>query len=209
MADSVTGQPIAQSETVPAMEDAPTVPVQPFPFMNLPPEIRTMVLKELLLMPGAIMVKDGMSVTGQTGESKYVRDPPPFANVGSEVAEKQHVFKESEVVYQHDLIGMFSASKLIFQEAVPIYFGLNLFHFDDLDAFERFITKLGAEFRWQLARVTITYRGYSPARAVKHLVGCVGLRELTLHIHKKSSTYSRFRALRFLFLFRPRAARHD
>ena len=61
-----------------------------------------MILKELLLMPGAIMVKDSMSVTEQTEESKYIWEPPLFANVRFKIAEKQHVFKEFEIVYQND-----------------------------------------------------------------------------------------------------------
>ena len=190
MADSVTGEPTAQGETATNMaEDAHTARVQPFRLMDLPLELRTMIFKELLVMPGPILFKTSLSFNSPSGETyRFVRDPEPFVNVGSEAVRGQHVFKESEIAPQKDSLRIFSVSKAIYRETVPIYFGCNMFDFDDLGTFERFITKLEAEFRWQLARVTITYTGIAPARAVKHLVGCVGLRELTLHIQRWSST---------------------
>lgn len=167
------------------MERIVKIPDQPFRIMDLPLEVRTMVFKEFLVMPGPILSRREAYFEG-----KY-QTIPPFAKLpwfkfeqrgwwGSGSCEE---INESSIIRQSDLLNIFSASKTIYRETVPLYFGCNTFEFRQLDDFEKFVTKIGAEYRWQLARVSIhRYRGRAPARAVKHLVTCVGLRELTLNM---------------------------
>ena len=170
-------QAIAQNDVVSTTATkARKVRDKPFRLMDLPLELRHMVFKEFLVMDGPIMFRSCIYLV----ERKTYILAPPFANVSPEGDRNVDYYKASNIVTQSNLLYIFSVSRSVYQVTVPIYFSSNTFDFKSLTAFDRFITKVGAVPRWQLARVRITYLGDAPARAFKHLARCVGLREATL-----------------------------
>ena len=161
------------------INDRAKVPDQPFRLMDLPLELRTMIFKQFLVMPGPVLFR-------QTGWKKLT----PFAALDSGESAAIHdwspsdfmLLEESKKIWQSDLLNIFSASKSVYRETVPLYFGCNKFDFQTLDDMDKFISKVGAEYRWQIASIAVSYFGRAPVKAVKRLNECVGLRELTLHV---------------------------
>lgn len=151
---------------------------QPFRLMDLPLELRTMIFKHFLVMPGPVLFRS-------TGWKQLA----PFAELGSVGSAANHRrpyndlmgLDESSKIRQGGLLNLFSASKTIFRETVPLYFGCNQFDFQTLDCMKNFISKVGAEYRWQITSITVGYFGRAPVKAIKRLNECVGLRELTLY----------------------------
>ena len=173
-------------------EELAKVPDQPFRLMDLPLEVRTMIFKELLVMPGPILFKNYVHSVQAERDKASLRAMPilmiyprPFS--GAQMSDINIV--ESNFIWQGPLLGVFLASKSIYRETVPIYFGTNFFSFESLSRFEDFVSKIGPECRWQLARLKIGYCGKAPTRAIKRLVDCVGLRELELKIHSYSIAF--------------------
>ncbi|KAG7007181.1 hypothetical protein G7Y79_00011g030790 [Physcia stellaris] len=159
------------------------VPYQPFRLMDLPLEVRTMIFKEHLVMPGPVLFRQ--YVQSEDPEVSFLASPHAIIDPQP----SQYLVQESNVIWQEPLLRVFLTSKTIYRETVPIYFGINLFKFDWLEMFENFITKLGPQCRWQLGRLNLHLRGNAPARAIKHLVDCVGLRRLVLKIYSYSAAY--------------------
>ena len=164
--------------------DRPKVPDQPFRLMDLPLELRSMIFRQFLVMPGPVLFRCmayKQMVPFARAESVGVEDLRRWT-----YEESLGSFVESEIIRQSSLLNIFSASKTIYRETVPLYFGCNEFDFKSLDYMEQFLSKVGAECRWQIASITINYKGKAPAKAVKRLTECVGLRRLTLHINTHS-----------------------
>ena len=161
---------------------------QPFPLMKLPTEIRLMIFKEFLVMGGSILFNRSQYFVRkeEPGIGHFRQNPPPFVLVGKTKWYWGSRIDEKQMIMQGQCLNLLVASKAIYRETVPIYFGLNTFCFGNLDLFERFIGKLRADFRWQLARVRLGYRGTELARAIKTIISCVGLRELTLDLEPSS-----------------------
>ncbi|KAL8791279.1 MAG: hypothetical protein Q9195_005968 [Heterodermia aff. obscurata] len=173
--------PIKGRAKVPdSINDHAKVPDQPFRLMDLPLEIRSMIFREYLVMPGPVFF-------GRSGWKRL----EPFAT--DDFPERKMpcddftgMYPESNKILQSGLVNIFSVSKTIYRETVPLYFGCNQFDFFTLDDLERFLSKIGPEYRWQIASITVNHNGRAPARAVKRLAECVGLRRLTLHIESYS-----------------------
>lgn len=165
------------------------VPDQPFRLMDLPLEVRTMIFKELLVMPGPVLFKRFVVAEG----NELLSRASPLAMVNQRPSEDgqypSHKFRESNIIWQKSLVKIFLASKAIYRETVPLYFRNNVFNFDKLDFFESFVTRIGSECRRQLARLKLEFYGNASARAIKRLVDCVGLRELKLTIYSSSAAY--------------------
>ena len=158
--------------------DRPKVPDQPFRLMDLPLELRSMIFRQFLVMPGPVLFS-----------RLAYKQMAPFARSGSVRVEdlrrrtyEDEEYIESAMIRQSSLLNIFSASKTIYRETVPLYFGCNEFDFYSLDYMDQFLGKIGAEYRWQIASITVDYDGKAPAKAVKRLTECVGLRRLTLNI---------------------------
>ena len=156
--------------------DHAKVPDQPFRLMDLPLELRSMIFRHFLVMPGPVL---------------FTYFAAPHARHDSAGVESQNnplsedftgLFPEHNGIQQSSLLNIFSASKTVYRETVPLYFGCNQFEFCSLDRMEQFLNKIGAECRWQIASITVEYWGRAPARAVKRLAECVGLRVLMLKI---------------------------
>lgn len=168
-------------------EEPAKVTDQAFRLMDLPLEVRIMIFKELLVMPGPVMFRRYVKAERDEADLPAIPipiiNPQPFA--GGQISYLK--IDTSKVILQEPLLRVFLASKTIYRETVPIYFGINVFSFETLQFFEDFVSKLGPECRWQLARLKIRYFGKAPARAIKRLLDCVGLRELELELFSYSA----------------------
>ena len=162
------------------IKDQAKVPDQPFRLMDLPLELRSMIFRELLVMPGPVLFA-----------SLARKKPAPFARadlIGSDALHRVYYgdsivwHLDFNLVPQSGLLNIFSASKTVYRETVPLYYRCNQFHFENLDFMEQFLNKVGAESRWQISTIAVNYHGKAPARAVKRLTACVGLRRLTLNL---------------------------
>ncbi|KAI4161826.1 MAG: hypothetical protein LQ342_004517 [Letrouitia transgressa] len=123
-------------------------PKGPFAFMSLPVEIRRMVYKEILVMPDEICD-------------------------GSWVPNRWHDPKTQPRVRQFLL-----TSKTIYFESMPVYFGLNTFHFHMMSSMEDFLKHTAVDHRRRIRRVSFALYGYAPARSLKLLRECVSLQYL-------------------------------
>lgn len=141
---------------------------QTFPLMDLPAEIRTMILKELLIMPGPVHFKDLVypSKSLKKKEKRWRSKFAPFAAMEpvryhtlTEGPRQWHYIdvKKTTIIKQSSLLNLFLASRAIYSEAMPIYFGCNLFEFDSLDRFKPFISGIGAEKRSQVSVLQFSY----------------------------------------------------
>ena len=158
--------------------------------MKLPTEIRLMIFKEYLVMGGSIMFIRFAYLKCRDTPLKidYRQYPPPFVVEGETKCKDASVIYEGqqEMIPQRGYLDIFRVSKAVYRETMPIYFGLNTFCFENLNFFECFVGQLKADSRWQLARVSLVYYGIAPARAIKTILSCVGLRELTIDIQASS-----------------------
>ena len=173
------------------------VPDQPFRLMDLPVELRSMIFKEILVMPGPVLFRTVCrqrlvpfaqldSDAFDAFESMSIWSYDDFFGTHGGFTGFHRDFigsPESMMIRQSSLLNIFSASKIVFRETVPLYFGCNQFDFENLDRMERFFSKVGAEYRWQITSIAVGYIGRAPAKAIKRLRECVALRELTLTIY--------------------------
>ena len=186
-----------------SVSNGETIPEQSFRFMDLPAEIRCAVLKEFLIMPSPIMI--GARVAFQGFEIPAGQFPPFAKHEAIDEAMNEHLpsvsirIKESEITRQAELLNIFLASKLIYQECAPLYFHHNCFSFHDMPHFESFVARIGSASRWQLARIRFSWQGGNAyTRTAKLLATCFGLRELTMIFSLWSFSYAKPPELRGL-----------
>lgn len=155
----VTSSPSIQSKTVlTVLQPGPEFA----PFMRLPLEIRTMIYKELLIMPGPIEFRS----------SYYLSAEPVCFTTGP---------LDCEIpIYQKDVCQMFNASKTIRLESAPLYFRYNRFRFQDLRGLEKFLNRIPPTFRRAVASISLKYDYGAAARTMRMLSGCLGLRHLCI-----------------------------
>lgn len=140
-----------------------TTPKEPFPFMRLPPELRNMVYKELLVQPGMICIQ--------------FRGCPPGESV-----QRADGRGSDHCIDVKALRQLLWTSKTIYQEAAPFYFGSNHFRFQCLGTLTKCLQRLRPDSRRLLRRITVSFSNSTPARAMKLLGTCVSLSELTLEM---------------------------
>lgn len=155
------------------VKSSPSVPSKPVltvlqpgpefaPFMQLPLEIRTMIYKELLIMPSPIEFRS----------SYYLSAEPACFTTGP---------LDCEIpIYQKDLCQMFNASKTIRLESAPLYFRYNRFRFQTLRVLEKFLNQIPPTFRRAIASISLKYDYGAAARTMRLLSGCFGLRRLCI-----------------------------
>ncbi|MCJ1470345.1 hypothetical protein MMC07_008990 [Pseudocyphellaria aurata] len=136
-----------------------------FPFLKLPPEVRDMVLKELLVMPGPI----------DTGRKSIM---PPRVLIRNQ---------EKNVYSKHPpIFGAFLLSKQTRQAALSIYFGCNGFIARHLTALAHFLYNIGADACNAIRKISIEIKRLRNARkAFKLLAQCGSLRSLQFAITPK------------------------
>lgn len=132
--------------------------IQPFPLMRLPLEIRNMIYKETLIMPSPIMLEAGY---------------------GTWIKKKVYVVELSTPT-QASICNLFQASRTLYRETIPIYFGHNTFKVDSFEGLTGFLTSIGPDYRRNIHSLDLTYSGKAPAKAMKLLTECIGLRSLRL-----------------------------
>lgn len=79
-------------------------------------------------------------------------------------------------------------SKTFYNEAMPIYFRCNTFHFKSLNELKLYLLNFRVESRRSIRSLSILWRDYHPDNTVKLLRGCVSLRRLSIllrceHLH--------------------------
>ena len=130
---------------------------QSFNFMSLPPEIRTMIFKQLLVMPSPIFfhhfVFDKNTKSWEDRNKPFATTQPAKYRTQDNFHRKSWkavIVDETSIIVQSTLLDIFRVSKAIYGEVIAIYFGCNIFDFDNLDRFERFGKKLGVDARWEV-----------------------------------------------------------
>lgn len=170
--------------TIAISENASSEPSQSlFPFMKLCPEIRRMVLEELLVMPSPVytpcLFKNGGFAVDPTKTTKtdneYLQDALLYDMISNNCK-----------IAQAGICQIFLVSRTLYREAVPIYFGSNVFYTSTLKDTAVLTRSIGPDCRWQLRKLSVCYHGRAPARSVKAIAECRGLKELTLNVFQYS-----------------------
>ena len=144
-----------------------------FPLMRLPPELRFMIYKEVLvarrdiIVPRPYIPDYNMRFYGD----KYNCDPYHSSSAACQI---------------------FRVSKALYNEAMPVYFGENTFRFKDLDALETALEILTAERRRSIRSLSINFHGPHPVKSMRLLYECVSLRQLSLGINNWGTYPNRF-----------------
>ncbi|KAL8731778.1 MAG: hypothetical protein Q9166_003225 [cf. Caloplaca sp. 2 TL-2023] len=158
------------------------VPTDPFPFMKLPPELRCMIYKEVLVATKCLTVP-----------RPWWADRPAHRRV--------YFHPEDDCDPDHSpsaTCQIFRVSKAFYSEAMPVYFGENTFHFQNLNALSLILNNLSAERRRSIMSMAISFWGSHPVKSVNLLQGCVSLRRLSIGVHWGTS---RFAVTPFLSLY--------
>lgn len=138
-----------------------------FPFLKLPLELRNMVYKELLIMPGTLEIIKSWS-----------SDHVVFL-----VNRIQNVCASIETANQSAVFVVFLVSKQIRREAISIYFGCNKFGAMDTDMLAQLLYHIGPEACNAIREISIEYDlGKHACKAFKLLAQCGGLRKLHFHM---------------------------
>ncbi|KAL8924498.1 MAG: hypothetical protein Q9172_002663 [Xanthocarpia lactea] len=134
-----------------------------FPLMELPPEIRTMVYEEVLVASPSISIISQRSAAfmGYTAPRRVLYILDDSARTGCQ---------------------LLRASKALYHEAMPIFYGRNTFDFGDLDALDGFLKKISIQQRRMITSVALRIRGTTPAKSIRLLQGCVSLRRLEVKV---------------------------
>ncbi|KAI4249581.1 MAG: hypothetical protein L6R42_008923 [Xanthoria sp. 1 TBL-2021] len=138
--------------------DRPAKTAQGFPFMELPPEVRNMVYKEVLKAPWIIDI--------DAWWNSYPRCSLP------QLVTEDYSPGES--------CRLLRVSKAIHNEAYPVYFGCNTFSCNGFRALRGFLSKLKREYSRSIRSPTFEFWGESPAKAIRLLQGCVSLQYLQI-----------------------------
>lgn len=154
---------------------------QPFPFMALPPEIRMMVYKEILIMDGQIFLND----CGSRPKAS-VKSYEPHGIKGSSYRKYDDI---NPPVDQPSLLEFFTVSRAIYQESCHIYFRHNTFYFDSTKVLAEFLSCIGPDYRRSLHTIKLRFTRKTPAKAMKLLAQCVNLRHLTIFIDGETTQW--------------------
>ena len=135
--------------------------------MSLPAEIRNMIFKELLIMPSPVFFEDIISYKPNGEEQLLSADPPVAAEETVIVAENNQEYDTTsgiwdglvdsddsdgpQIIKQSAVRDLFLTSMTVYREAAPIYFGNNVFQFENLDRLESFLSTIGTYARWQVS----------------------------------------------------------
>ncbi len=128
----------------PSSDDKVT-PKQPFPFMGLPQEVRLMVYKEYLVLPGPISTV-GSRWGGAALSVKLRRD--------CVLHQPSH---RSYIPLDQSVFGLFSASKSNYKQSVSMFFRHNDFRFANLNQLSSFLSRISVEARRSIAAVYVGY----------------------------------------------------
>jgi len=168
---------MASSTVTPRLdEQEPTISTEPlhgmlFPLMKLPLELRSKVYKAHLIVPGSIAL---------------IHWKVAVLRVDGNVHNPSH---QTEEPIDLSVCKLWAVSKTVYHESVPIFFRYNSFRYDNLTRLASFLTCIGPTARRNLTTVSMHYSGKAPAKAMKILKECIGLRHLTIEITRGSLAF--------------------
>lgn len=140
--------------------DQPAKTAEGFPFMKLPPEVRNMIYKEVLVPPKDIHI--------QVAWCSYARTAYDGLRTINHSPRRT--------------CRLLRVSKAVYYEAFPIYFGCNTFYCDGVEALGEFLSKLKKDYRRNVRSLSFHFVGNSPAKSIKLLQGCVSLKSLEIGV---------------------------
>ena len=141
----------------------------PFPFMELPLELRIKVYEFHLVFPKSLSINIGSYF--HIAETMVCKCPDVHS-----------VSPKGCVPFDKSILNILSASKDSYFESVPVFFGSNVFKFLRLDSLRDFLSYIAPTSRRNITTVALGYHGIAPAKALKLLRGCTGLRRLTIFV---------------------------
>ncbi|KAK4696619.1 hypothetical protein P7C71_g1335, partial [Lecanoromycetidae sp. Uapishka_2] len=171
--------PTTDTDTAPGQDQEPSpedkpVAIEPFPFLKLPQEVRLMVYKEYLILPGTISIV-GSGWAGARSIIKLRRECALHA--------PSH---QSHVAMDRSVLSLWSTSRTLYKESMSLFFRHNDFRFANLTQLHRFLTRISVNARRAIASIWVGYFGTTPAKTFKLLKECVGLRRLTIELQQSS-----------------------
>lgn len=160
---------------------------KPFPFMKLPLELRAEVYKQHLIMAGTI------ASIGRVYPHPHLRihlrnycgihEPPHHEDQNIDLSVRR----------------LWAVSKTIYYEAIPVFFRYNDFDFETLDLVLQFLSQIGPTSRRNISSMSFNYTGKAPAKAIRLLKECVGLRSLAIRISHDITSVIPFRAFSYTY----------
>ena len=163
-----------------------TSPEQPFPLMKLPREVRDLGYKEHLVFPDVFV----------TGERKFINPPPGNGHWGVSKSVKLRSWNTALFgggnPFAQSVCNLFATSKIVYLEAIPVFFRLNDFRFDTVDHLHIFLSSIGTEARRKITSISFAYEGHAPAKAIKLLKECIRLRRLSIELTRFTNNIARY-----------------
>ncbi|KAL9601703.1 MAG: hypothetical protein Q9219_002314 [cf. Caloplaca sp. 3 TL-2023] len=145
-------------------------PMSPFPFMKLPPELRMMVYEFHFLQKPEHL------------EGKICWD-------GKRCGDGEHRCRMSQLNKDVPLQSLWTTSKIIYNEAMPLYFSTHNFSFSHIEDLGQFLTNLGAHGRQLVTSVRFVYERcvtteiFEAHEAFRRLAECPNLAGLSLVVN--------------------------
>ncbi|KAI9710638.1 MAG: hypothetical protein M1812_007403 [Candelaria pacifica] len=164
-----------------------TIMKKPFPFLDLPPEIRNMIYNYILQTPA------GLPSSLITGARSFILSPTTFSTPNSlagSIVEIRHPLSFTDEPIrsrrQTQRGSILRVNKQIHNEAVPICYQINSFQFMSTASLVLFLNGIGKLARENVKEVFLCW--WDDTRFSKEAFGmlarCEGLRYLWINIHE-------------------------
>ena len=150
--------------------------------MELPGEIRNMIYRNLLIMPGIIYINGGQYGPGYREDVVVQR---PTWGLGDHIMNRRFLS-----INQTRVRRLLETSKHIYAEAAWFYYGCNHFYFSSLPILYNFLQATRPDFCRHITHMSLMYSGRFVVKAIKLLRGCVSLSRLQL-VLDDSTTWDR------------------
>ncbi|KAL9638882.1 MAG: hypothetical protein Q9204_001329 [Flavoplaca sp. TL-2023a] len=138
-------------------------PEKSFPFMELPPEIRNAIYEM------ALFVAEPICIYFVWPHGNWYRPP---SGVHGELWTTRHSPRKT--------CQLLRVCKEIYYAASLIYYRLNTFFCNGVEALGEFLAKLTIQQRRSIRSLSFFFSGHAPARSISMLQACVSLRQLQI-----------------------------
>ena len=163
------------------LSDMDVTAASPFLFMRLPPEIRLMIYKEILVFKTPLVVAEvgevGFSHPGCIENAMADSERGAFRTKGMSPSDVAYLVKGQQVC---------STSFQIYKEAMPIYFRFNSFRFHNFHTLTDFFRWIGKEARKNIRKIYFDYFGGEASSAFTLLAQCERLEHLVVTMTAQS-----------------------